>query len=101
MLANGRWPGQILSRHDRRMVCAPFKTRSLRFEWETANPARPLIAKNAMNGAQRACVSRLMSSSSRLLTGPPAPTRSLTCLYIECDDSSAEVWKIACRAVEE
>ena len=34
------------------MICAPFKTRSLRFEWETTTLPRPLIAKGAMNGAQ-------------------------------------------------
>ena len=32
--------------------CAPFKTRSLRFEWETTILTLPLIAKKAMNGAQ-------------------------------------------------
>src|ERR1035441_257604 len=34
------------------MDCAPFKTRSLSFEWETTILTLPLIAKNAMNGAQ-------------------------------------------------
>jgi hypothetical protein len=34
------------------MGCAPFKTSFLRFEWETTILTLPLIAKNAMNGAQ-------------------------------------------------
>jgi RHS repeat-associated protein len=45
------------------MDCAPFKTRSLRFEWETTIPIRPLIAKYAMNGAQ------LLPLSAILMTG--------------------------------
>jgi hypothetical protein len=48
------------------MDCAPFKTRSLRFEWETTIPTRPLIAKYAMNGAQSFRLSAI------LMTGPPA-----------------------------
>jgi len=50
------------------MFCAPFKTRSLRFEWEATilTLTRPLIAKNAMNGAQRLTV------YGDPLAGPPA-----------------------------
>ena len=43
-------PPKAFTLHDGMVVSAPFKTRSLRFEWETANPTHPLITKNAMNG---------------------------------------------------
>ena len=68
------------------MDCAPFKTRSLRFEWETTILTLPLIAKNAMNGAQlrithrgfddRATCPEFILSHPTLLVrpGPPAPT---------------------------
>jgi len=55
--------------HDRMIFRAPFKTRSLRFEWETMSPPPPAHRKNAMNGAQILLAPRV---SSRLLTGPPA-----------------------------
>jgi len=32
----------------RKMGAGQFKTRSLRFEWDTTNPPFPLIARNAM-----------------------------------------------------
>ena len=49
--------------------CAPFKTRSLRFEWETTILTLPLIAKNAMNGAQ---LPMIYGDSLRRMIGPPA-----------------------------
>jgi len=60
------------------MDCAPFKTRTLRFEWEATNLTRPLIARYAMNGAQ---ILLARQGASPPLTGPPAPVCRQTGSY--------------------